>query len=258
QMTNSHECLYEFKDSAEFIALTDWDEVLISPKSGSFVSQLQRIANLNPFAASFSITRLDSHLPTAFTKTNKFSLERAVNEMVYHTVLPNAKVIVRPERVAGVWIHWLMSPEKPEFNEVTADREHIVILHTHNLTYGGDMIEGDEKKAIGNLTELLDGKILENSLSNFFEKHNFKFNSSNYPDFKVFHHLIFKCYYSIALQLSKNSLKQCPTYKSCEYPKQKLEVVKIRTEYREPLRMGEVTWHERSSTSFVEAHDGCL
>ncbi|KAE9554113.1 hypothetical protein FO519_002650 [Halicephalobus sp. NKZ332] len=258
QMTNSHECLYEFKDSAEFIAFTDWDDVLISPKSGSFVSQLQRIANLNPFAASFSITRLHSHLPTPFTKRNKFSLERAVNEITYSGKAIDPKVVVRPERVAGVWIHWLMFPEKPEFNEVTANREHIVILHTHNLTYGGDKIDDKSRIAIGNATEFLDGKVLENNLSNFFGKYNFPFNPSSYPDFKIFYYLILKCYQNLIIGSRKNGLKQCPTYKTCEYPKQEFEVVKIRTEYREPLRMGEVTWHERSNTSFVEAQDGCL
>ncbi|KAE9546376.1 hypothetical protein FO519_010412, partial [Halicephalobus sp. NKZ332] len=174
-MTNSHECLYEFKDSAEFIAFTDWDDVLISPKSGSFVSQLQRIAKLNPFTASFSITRLDSHLPTAFTKTNKFSLERAVNEAGYNRKVLDPKVVVKPERVAGVWIHKLLFPEKSKFDEVKVDDDSIVILHIHNLTYGGDNVERGKVKTIGNLTDFINGKIMEKNLRDFFKRQKFKF-----------------------------------------------------------------------------------
>ena len=184
QMTNSHECLYEFKESADFIAFTDWDDVLLGPRLGSFYVGFNNVLELNPLAASFSVTRLYSHLPTAFSKTNKFSLERAVSETGYGKRLDDPKLVVKPERVAGVWIHKLILPEKDKFKEVTVDEKFGVILHIHNLTYGGD---GQERKEIiGNLTDFIGGKIMEENLESFFRRHNFEFVSLlNYDFYEI-------------------------------------------------------------------------
>ena len=175
QLTNAHECLYEFKESAEFIAFTDWDDVLLGPMSGPFAPRFQDLLNKYPLAASFSITRLDAFLPTAFSKTNKFNLEKAVDTMVYGKTHPDAKVVVKPERAAGVWIHKLVFPEESKYNEVKINNKDIVILHTHNLTYSGDPRETVPRPIVGSVTELLNGKAMEQNLENFFRKHGFKF-----------------------------------------------------------------------------------
>ena len=60
------------------------------------------------------------------------------------------------------------------------------------------------------------------------------------------------------MKAHNNSLNYCPTYKSCKYPRQHEEVVRIKTDYRKPLRTGSVIWHERSNVTFIEARDGCL
>uniref|UniRef100_A0AC34F9I3 Glycosyltransferase family 92 protein n=1 Tax=Panagrolaimus sp. ES5 TaxID=591445 RepID=A0AC34F9I3_9BILA len=61
QMTNSHMCLYEFKESAEFIAFTDWDDVLVGPNFGqtlaTFADSFHKLSVAYPFAVAYAIPR---------------------------------------------------------------------------------------------------------------------------------------------------------------------------------------------------------
>ena len=175
QMTNSLECLYEFKESAEFIAFTDWDDVLLSPRLGFFGKTFHDISNRHPLAASFAVARLDASLPKPFSKTNKFNFETAVKDVVYGETLPDPKIVVRPERVAGIWIHKLILAERSYFYETKINKESAIILHIRNLTYNGDTGENKIRNVVGNLTEFLEGNIMEQNLESFFKRHNFEF-----------------------------------------------------------------------------------
>ena len=174
-MTNSHECLYEFKDAAEFIAFTDWDDVLLGPRLGSFSLGFKNVLELNPLAGSFLVTRLNSYLPVAFSRNNKFSLKRAVQETVYSKRLVDPKVVVKPERVAGVWIHKLILPESSKFTEITIDEKYSIIAHIKNLTYGGGNDSQNRKEVMGNLTDFIDGDVIQQNLQQFFRRQKFEF-----------------------------------------------------------------------------------
>uniref|UniRef100_A0A914D0Y0 Glycosyltransferase family 92 protein n=1 Tax=Acrobeloides nanus TaxID=290746 RepID=A0A914D0Y0_9BILA len=57
-------CLYEFKDSAEFIMIADWDDVLVPKHHRNYFDELMWLNQLYPSAAAFVFSRPHSTLYT--------------------------------------------------------------------------------------------------------------------------------------------------------------------------------------------------
>lgn len=94
QITNSHECLYEFKESAEFIAFMDWDDVLLGSVENSFNTIFSEFSKLYPLAATFSIKAWDAFLDSPFKKTSPFNLEKVAETMTFVDKKLSNKLVV--------------------------------------------------------------------------------------------------------------------------------------------------------------------
>jgi hypothetical protein len=61
QMLNAHECFYAHRANTEFIALIDWDDLLLpSPQFASLNEALQAGAAQFPASAYFLVNKLES------------------------------------------------------------------------------------------------------------------------------------------------------------------------------------------------------
>lgn len=57
QLVNFHECLYEFRESAEFIAFPDWDDLLMTPKFTPLPDILDKLKKEMPDTGVFIMKR---------------------------------------------------------------------------------------------------------------------------------------------------------------------------------------------------------
>lgn len=62
------ECLYEYRESAEFIAFVDWDDFFVPLRHTSLAAAFRRQAHLHPKAAAFRVSRRHT---TFLCKTEK-------------------------------------------------------------------------------------------------------------------------------------------------------------------------------------------
>uniref|UniRef100_A0A183CJX9 Glycosyltransferase family 92 protein n=1 Tax=Globodera pallida TaxID=36090 RepID=A0A183CJX9_GLOPA len=62
QIVDLHDCLYEHRDGAEFIAFLDWDDLLISPTFMPLPGVFRKFAAYNADSATFLVPRYQSYL----------------------------------------------------------------------------------------------------------------------------------------------------------------------------------------------------
>uniref|UniRef100_A0AC35GAP6 Glycosyltransferase family 92 protein n=1 Tax=Panagrolaimus sp. PS1159 TaxID=55785 RepID=A0AC35GAP6_9BILA len=236
QLTNSHQCLYEFKESAEFIAFTDWDDILIGLRInsgfGKFADGFRQLSLKHQFAAAFAVPRFQTNMKKTFqSEINPFSIEKTFNQIQYSTTenLP-PKMVVRPKFVAGVWIHQLKVAENWRFHSITVNSATAVLLHLNNLI-----------SDIG-----------------IKEKYSTDSNSSNNSYTRLFHKLILNCYNKMEKYAMDGTIGYCPSYKACVFPKQNVSVIKIKTTHKPSKKMTNLIWHERDKIEFIENEKGCL
>uniref|UniRef100_A0AC34RJJ8 Glycosyltransferase family 92 protein n=1 Tax=Panagrolaimus sp. JU765 TaxID=591449 RepID=A0AC34RJJ8_9BILA len=183
QITNAHECLYEFKESTDFIALIDWDDVLMGPKIGqqfmSYKFGFNQLSKQFPFAGVFSIQRKETYLTKPFEKNTPYNLEVAVQRMNFYDKALQNKIVVRPKRVAGTWIHTANLLESNNFEEISINQSDATIFHVQNLISGGKADKSIIKhRMIGKVDKFINGSILQENLMAFFTRHRFNFVSS--------------------------------------------------------------------------------
>lgn len=58
-------CLYEFKDSAEFILISDWDDVLVPNSHNNYGDEFEWLREMHPQAAAFIFQRPQTTLHTS-------------------------------------------------------------------------------------------------------------------------------------------------------------------------------------------------
>lgn len=51
------ECLYEFRESAEFIAFVDWDDFFVPLRQSTLIAAFRRQARLYPNAGAYRVSR---------------------------------------------------------------------------------------------------------------------------------------------------------------------------------------------------------
>jgi hypothetical protein len=54
---NFQECLYEFRESADFVAFPDWDDLMMTPNFQPLPSALNKLREKFPFSCAFTYPR---------------------------------------------------------------------------------------------------------------------------------------------------------------------------------------------------------
>uniref|UniRef100_A0AC34GSR0 Glycosyltransferase family 92 protein n=1 Tax=Panagrolaimus sp. ES5 TaxID=591445 RepID=A0AC34GSR0_9BILA len=257
QMTNSHLCLYEFKESVEFIAFTDWDDILIGPRNngiyGKIIDSFHQLSSLQPNVGAFSVQRI----PFIAQKQKNINEPFALKEFIYSSKLLDPKMVVRPTVVAGVWIHALKIAESPNFYGISINSTNLAVLLHFKISNKKKLLTTNDFKMMEN-NEYFNSSLMETNMKNMFDKSGFSFNPSKYPRSNLFYRLINNCYVKMEKGVQDDTIPFCPTHKACKYPKQNVKVVKVITTHKLPKKMGRYIWHERDSVQFETCKEGCL
>lgn len=107
QLPMAHECFYEFREAADFIALLDWDDVLMSTAIGglNLYSILAAEMAANPLTAYFNVRRVETTVAEPNTSPDTYSVSNAVRSFMPQRYEKDPKMVVVPSRVTGFWIH---------------------------------------------------------------------------------------------------------------------------------------------------------
>ncbi|KAI1700332.1 glycosyltransferase family 92 domain-containing protein [Ditylenchus destructor] len=106
QALYTHECLYEFRESAKFVALLDWDDLLVTTKYRALWKAFDRAATKFPEASYYLVNSLESTFIKRMKEPSEFDLQKHIQSGVLtRYVHSNEKLVVRPDRVVGFWIY---------------------------------------------------------------------------------------------------------------------------------------------------------
>ncbi|KAI6185643.1 Glycosyltransferase family 92 protein [Aphelenchoides besseyi] len=143
QVLNFDECLYEYRESAEFIAFADLDDLMIPRNSLNLYTEMTQLAAANPHLASFEFSW---HWASAITPSEpeKFSLNGLVKSTNVLFSAPNCgKPVVRPKRVQEAFIHhpdrWTFRGELlPGFQHQWFKENTTQVIHLRHLFEDSD------------------------------------------------------------------------------------------------------------------------
>jgi hypothetical protein len=146
----AHECFYEFRDSASFIGLIDWDDLLVPSKLFSTLpSAFNSALRAHPNTAYFLVNKLEStfndqgdSLYIIFFK-NYTSFSEWINPRTFRLgkflrngiltarMYNDEKLVVVPKRLRGFWMHNSAFLE-PGREAVKLYTNYSVLLHLAN------------------------------------------------------------------------------------------------------------------------------
>uniref|UniRef100_A0A7E4VGZ0 Glycosyltransferase family 92 protein n=1 Tax=Panagrellus redivivus TaxID=6233 RepID=A0A7E4VGZ0_PANRE len=265
QVSNSQLCMYDFKESAEFISFPDWDDILIGTHNGKrFLTYYESFAPFltsNPNAAAFGVNRINAYLKIPFRKTDKsFSLAASLNQTYFIPTYTDQKTVIRPQLVAGNWIHQSKLQENPAYNQISVNSMVATFAHLHNFVTSKSNNGKIPKSAqpFNSVTDYVDSGALDTNFKKMVKRHTFAFDHTKYPYFRLFFRLLQRCYVGILNDLFTGNITYCPTPKRCTFPVQNVEVVKMKQKFNKPFVTGPFTWHERKSVKFITSYHGCL
>ncbi|KAI1705010.1 glycosyltransferase family 92 domain-containing protein [Ditylenchus destructor] len=162
QLALGHDCFYEFRESAEFIALLDWDDLLIARPFLTLPIVMRMAVKKNSKAAYFSINKIEgSFEDTDIDHPREFNLREQIehhmsNRFAYNT----EKIIVRPKYVRGFWMHSSIHL-RPGYQKVQLSTDEAHIFHMSS----GKANEEDESRYLPNVLNLTD---LEHNFNRFY------------------------------------------------------------------------------------------
>uniref|UniRef100_A0A7E4W4Y2 Glycosyltransferase family 92 protein n=1 Tax=Panagrellus redivivus TaxID=6233 RepID=A0A7E4W4Y2_PANRE len=257
QISNSHECFYEFKESAEFISFPDWDDILMGYRQDSrfstYYDMFAPLIQQYPNAAAFSLNRYHTALLTPVHELVNFSLANVLRKAVYSKTSVVPKMVIRPKLVASCWIHTSKVMENDTYFEMQTSAASFAHLNYALLTKHNATVKPGNSKS-----SFLDPDVLDSTFRSMLKRHSFVFENANFPFVSSFRGLISSCYRKITKDFVEDGLIYCPSIASCKYKTQNVAVEKSKTTYKEQVTAGPFLWIERKDSYFIADNKGCL
>uniref|UniRef100_A0A7E4VR58 Glycosyltransferase family 92 protein n=1 Tax=Panagrellus redivivus TaxID=6233 RepID=A0A7E4VR58_PANRE len=216
------DCYLKYRESAEFILISDIDDVLIPRHHEHYLDELHMLLAQHPMASGFSYVRFNTAFqsergPFGFSLNNE--LESARISMIQRE---DGKSFVRTKAVETVWIHWPATVKK-DYKMVTTDDAFNFMVHLRNWT------ASSEPKSI-NVSSLLYKTSLP--LHNFIRSERLAELSKESKDFietyakaefaalpadSVYYKLIEQCYNDMFYSKGRQ-VTTCPGPARCKFP----------------------------------------
>ncbi|KAF7635962.1 C-type lectin domain-containing protein [Meloidogyne graminicola] len=140
QLTNFQDCLYEFKESSEFIAFPDWDDFFFtSDYSIPYYPILKKFSDENPKVNTFIIDRyMGFHESLDEMNKNGHKLNdfwrQGIKYSTKDTQYFYGKAIYKPNRgLYGVDLHWANRVE-PGYKEIRIPLKEAYIIHARDYS----------------------------------------------------------------------------------------------------------------------------
>uniref|UniRef100_A0A914PUX1 Glycosyltransferase family 92 protein n=1 Tax=Panagrolaimus davidi TaxID=227884 RepID=A0A914PUX1_9BILA len=198
------DCFLKYRESADFIIISDIDDILFPQLGKKYIQEFRSLAYQNPFAAGFSYNRYNIEVATS-KFSSKFSLSKLLNSVQVTDEWENGKSIVIPSKVETVWIHY-PAIIKSGYSMV-------------NLSFSNENQTSFKEFYDPQISQIFHPKDVETFVINakIFIKQNAKNEFKALPSDIHYYPLMEKCYNEIFYSKKKN-VDACPGPTRCRLP----------------------------------------
>uniref|UniRef100_A0A1I8AFD1 Glycosyltransferase family 92 protein n=1 Tax=Steinernema glaseri TaxID=37863 RepID=A0A1I8AFD1_9BILA len=251
QLSVYNSCLFEFKESADFIIFADWDDVFIPNNYPSYLEELVFQSRAHPTAGAMVFPRHRYHV-TASKSPESFDLAYTFDTLQSEDKQEPGKYVAIPSRVEGSWIH-AASQVKRGYEQVWLRETVSSFWHFRDWTIYKEQpnVDVDQNLYSGNSTELAE------SFKDFLSRNNLTNTFSALPSDPVYYPAMVKCYADLNRAMWDFSLTHCPTAATCDIPQLDVSCVNLRTEFRSTELLSGVNLHQRSRNELYRSSKGC-
>ncbi|KAI1707101.1 glycosyltransferase family 92 domain-containing protein [Ditylenchus destructor] len=263
QALYAHECLYEFRESAKFVALLDWDELLITTKYSALWKAFDRAATKSPEASYFLVNSLESTFVKRKKNPSEFDLQKQVQDGVLtQYVHSHEKLVVRPDRVVGFWIYHTLAA-MPGFDYEFGQKK----IHSVTLPKNESMILNFAHDGTGNGLGGFDIRYLSHlnlsqwlASSSFQERMDLIKTFHSLPQEEVYERAIGKCDRYIKAMPIIALFEGCTSHERCTFPLNKVPCAIAKDQYRTLIVKGSNPYgiHTRIRSDFQDSPEGCF
>ncbi|KAI1711630.1 glycosyltransferase family 92 domain-containing protein [Ditylenchus destructor] len=255
QLVLAHDCFYEFRESAEFIALLDWDDLLITNSFARLGDAFQAALLQFPEAAYFRVNKLESTFMEQDHNSEQFSLGRLIhNGILTKYVYNSEKMVVRPSKLHGFWVHhsrYRVGNTRP----VQLTTNYSVLLHLARKQQNGT-----DKFSLKYLQTLEIMKV-ESNFKHFVRRAALRKIIPSLPNRTVYFDAISQCSrYINAYPDLADMGSPCLSYEMCTFPQVETECVIEESRFRsvtvEPYKIYSI--HLRTHSGFRKSKHGCF
>ncbi|CAD5218851.1 unnamed protein product [Bursaphelenchus okinawaensis] len=244
-------CLYEFKESAEFMMIADWDDVLIPETHRDYYKEMRWLTGLYPNSAAFIFQRPQVTIHTAHSPRD-FDLIRTIDNIeVDDSNILTGKFVGRPAQIDGIWLH-APSRTRANYDVTELGGQFSRVYHFRQWKFD------ETNLTLTNQTFLADGKKVDGQFVAFMIRNNLTKTFERLPSKFHYYDSLVKCYHRFASLLEKHSFG-CPSLPKCELkPVSNLDCTILRQSYKStPLLNGFYIHHSDVNTLDMNK-DGCV
>ncbi|CAB3407048.1 unnamed protein product [Caenorhabditis bovis] len=105
QAASQTDCLLRYKESAEFIAFLDLDDLLIPRLASNFLMEFRSFVNVMSDVAFLQYNKENTQ-SIANQKANVFSVSRMLRSIKFTQKNETGKIVALPAKMNSTWIHW--------------------------------------------------------------------------------------------------------------------------------------------------------
>ncbi|KAI6199194.1 Glycosyltransferase family 92 protein [Aphelenchoides besseyi] len=98
QVISNTECLYRYRNAADFIAFVDFDDLIIPRNFPTLFEELQSLATFEPLASSFEFRWTRFNVEPS-SKPSQFNIEKIISNAYFVQIGDVGKSIARPSRI---------------------------------------------------------------------------------------------------------------------------------------------------------------
>ncbi|KAK0400421.1 hypothetical protein QR680_015233 [Steinernema hermaphroditum] len=237
QLPVYNSCLYEFKESAEFIMFADWDDVFIPNNYHTTMEELIFQSRIHPSAGALVFPWKKAHVTTSENPLN-FNISITFSTLKRGETQHGGKYVAIPSRVHGTWIH--------AASKLTRGYEQVWLAETPESLFNAG------KLSIGNSSELY------SSFEDLLSRHNLTKIFSRLPSKSVYYPIMVNCYSAMESNTTRNTISVCPGPHHCDVPQLDIKCMNLRTEFRSRHLLNGVYVHQRFVNELYESSKGCM
>ncbi|KAI6200510.1 protein of unknown function DUF23 domain-containing protein [Aphelenchoides besseyi] len=264
QATAHTDCFLNYKQSAEFIIISDIDDILFPKLGSTYLEEFRRLSSTFPYSAGFSYSRYNTEIESSRSPSD-FSLSSLISSARIADEWEDGKYVVKPQHVETVWLHWpgLM---QLGYRLYAVDEDVNIMVHMRNWSMVNvNTNDGRRSQRFFNMFKYQINDIIRSELIDTLDRNFRRFlrlyaqNEFNRLPYRIIYYpLIESCYNRIFYGRSKHPTS-CPGPLRCEIPKVPgLKCAVAKREYQHVAMNGNVKLHfPISPGEFGINSDGC-
>uniref|UniRef100_A0A914H6N3 Glycosyltransferase family 92 protein n=1 Tax=Globodera rostochiensis TaxID=31243 RepID=A0A914H6N3_GLORO len=251
QILLAHECFYEYRESAQFIGLIDWDDLLVPSKHFSTLPAAFAAAfTQNPDTAYFLVNKLEASFVEQRVKyPAEFSLRKLLKDGIRTAEMYNdEKMVVRPKALRGFWMHNSQNVE-PNKRAVKVFTNYSIILHLAN----------EERANPDEFQTPFMTKFNISKMDLHASEQLKKLNNSKLPSSQPFYNALVKCHSQIFAYYKDVGPERsgCLSYSLCVLPRLPEAICAVtKSKFDTVLTRSGAVFHARKYSEF--GHERCI